>query len=219
MASGWKKDYLRYKYFFLNIFRLYKSKPNFKIYLELLLSLSSIAIFSIYAIRPTVITIIELNKEIKAKGETVLKLKQKTKNLQTASTNLETEAERLFLITQAVPGLANPEVFIKQIEKLAQKDGVSIHRFSSSDVLLIGKKEDIVKSKDLINLQGNVDELPFSISVTGPYLNLSVFLKSTENLRRPIKVDSFAITSSVNDSGKILTLTITGRLPYLYNEE
>lgn len=218
MAVGWKKDYLRYKDFFLNIVRLYKNKPNFKIYLELVLSLSAIVIFSIFAIRPTVITIIELNKEIRAKEETVSKLKQKIKNLQTASITLQSETARLPLITQAVPKLASPEVFIKQIESLAAQEGLSILRFSASDVLIVGKKDDIIKSKDFSNLEGSSDELPFSVSVTGPYLNLFNFLKSSEKLRRPIKVDSFTFSSSVTDSEKVLTLTITGRVPFLFEE-
>jgi len=219
MAIGWKKDYLRYKDFFLNVLRLYKNKPNFKIYLELILSLSAIVIFSVFAIRPTIITVSELNKEIKGKEETVAKLKEKIKNLQTASMNLQKEAGRLSLITQAVPVLASPEILVKQIETLASQEGVIILRFSASDVLLVGKKEDIKKSKDFVSLSGDADELPFSISVTGPYQNLFSFLKSVENLRRPVKVDSFSITSSVTDSSKVLTLTMTGRLPFLYEEK
>ncbi|MDO8341455.1 MAG: type 4a pilus biogenesis protein PilO [Candidatus Woesebacteria bacterium] len=219
MAVGWKKDYLRYKDFFLNVLRLYKNKPNFKIYLELILSLSAIVIFSIFAIRPTIITVSELNKEIKGKEETVAKLKEKINNLQTASVNLQKESSRLSLITQAVPALASPEILVKQIETLASQDGVTILRFSASDVLLVGKKEDIKKSKDFVSLSGDADELPFSISVTGPYQNLYSFLKSVENLRRPVKVDSFSITSSVTDLSKVLTLTITGRLPFLYEEK
>jgi len=219
MALGWRSDYLRYKDFFLNVLRLYKNKPNFKIYLELILSLSAIVIFSIFAIRPTIITVSELNKEIKGKEETVAKLKEKIKNLQTASVNLQKESGRLPLITQAVPALASPEILVKQIETLVSQDGVTILRFSASDVLLVGKKEDIKKSKDFVSLSGDADELPFSISVTGPYQNLYSFLKSVENLRRPVKVDSFSITSSVTDLSKVLTLTITGRLPFLYEEK
>ena len=198
MAVGWKKDYLRYKDFFLNVLRLYKSKPNFKIYLELILSLSAMVIFSIFAIRPTIITIIGLNKEIRGKEETVVKLKQKIKNLQTASMTLQAEANRLPLIIQAVPNLASPEVFVKQIENIASQNGVIILKLSASE---------------------EINELPFSISVTGHYASLSSFLKSVENLRRPVKFDSFAIISSVADLEKVLTLTITGKLPYLYYEK
>lgn len=219
MAIGWKKDYLRYKNFFLNVLRLYKDKPNFKIYLELVFSLFSIIIFMIFAIRPTVITISELNKEIKGKEEVLTKLKEKVANLQTASINLQNEASRLPLINQAIPGLASPEVFIKQIENIASQNGLLVIRFSASDILLVGKKEDIIKSKDFTSLSDDADELPFSVSVSGPYQNLFAFLKIIENLRRPIKVDSFTITSSVSDLGKVLTLTITGRLPFLYEEK
>lgn len=218
MAVGWKKDYLRYKDFFLNILRLYKNKPNFKIYLELILSIFAIVIFSIFAIKPTVITIVELNKEIKGKQETSRKLKLKIQNLQIANTNLQNESSRLYLISQAIPSLANPEIFIKQIENLSVQNGVNLLRLSASDVLLIGEKDSIKKSKDFASLEGNPEELPFSMSVTGPYANLSNFLKSVENLRRPVKIDSITITSSITELEKVLTLTITGRLPFLYEK-
>ncbi len=50
MQTGWKKDYTRYKDFFLNVLNAYNNKPNLKIYLELFLSLTTIVAFSIFAI-------------------------------------------------------------------------------------------------------------------------------------------------------------------------
>jgi len=80
MNDNWKKGYSRYKELFLNTIHLYYSKPNIKIYLELILSITTIICFSLFAIKPTILTIIQLNKEIKSKEETLAKINQKISN-------------------------------------------------------------------------------------------------------------------------------------------
>lgn len=207
MNNGWKKNYLRYKDFFLSVANVYKTKPNLKIYLELILSLSAVLIFSLLAIKPTVLTIIELNKEIKAKQETSLNLKQKIKNLQTANNLMQNELENIMYIHQAIPDNAAPETVIKQVENVAQENSLQILGFSTSEVTLLGKD---AENKKIQN------ELPFTFSARGTYQNIFSFLTTLENLRRPIKFDSFIINSNISEEGKVLVLTITGSVPYLH---
>lgn len=205
MATGWKKDYFRYKDFFLNIVTLYKTRPNLKKYLELILSIFTIGLFAVFAIKPTIITIIELQKQIKEREQTVAELNQKVRDLQTASNVLRSESARLPIILQSVPDRANPETLVKQIESLALENSLAITSFSLSDAVLIGKNE----KKD------TSQELPFSVSLTGSYQNLFAFTKSFQNLRRPVQIDSFAINSSLRENEKVLVLIISGRVPYL----
>lgn len=219
MESGIKKNYTRYREFFLNIWRLYNTKPSLKIYLELILSISTIAVFAVFAIKPTVLTIIDLNKEINAKEESVLKLKQKVKNLQIANNILQTEESKLLLIDQAVPSNPTPETLIKQMETLASQSLVQLLSFSISEVNLVGKKEIKKKSSDLISLPEGSSELSFTFSATGQYINLLNLVKGMENLRRPIKIDSFLLNANVSETNKDLTLTIAGRVPFIYYEK
>lgn len=215
MATNWKTDYLRYKDFFLNVLSMYNSKPNLKIYLELIMSIVTVIVFSTFAIRPTVLTIIELNKEIKGKEETVVKLKQKIRNLQTISDLMQNESENIKYIDQVVPKTASVDILIKQVEQLAIQNSIQILGFSSSDVTLFGKDDEVKKRKEVEALSGNPNELPFTFSATGSYQNIATFINTIENLRRPIKFDSFTINSNTTDQGKILVVTIAGRVPYL----
>lgn len=215
MNNGWKKDYLRYKDFFLNVLNAYNQKPNLKKYLELSLSIITVLIFSVFAIKPTVLTIIELNKEITQKEKTSTVLKLKIKNLQAASNLMRSEAQNIEFINQAVPVTAKPEILIRQIESLSKESSLNVLGLSSSDVTLVGKASDVKKSKDLEALPENANGLPFTFSATGSYQNIFSFIQKIENLRRPIMIDSFVINSSVTDTGKILILTISGRVPFL----
>jgi Tfp pilus assembly protein PilO len=209
MAQGWRKDYLRYKGFFLDILTIYNSRPNLKAYLELILSLGTIVIFSIYAIKPTVLTIVELNNEIKSKENTVLLLTQKISNLKIASNLLQKESQNLEIIDNAVPTGANVEQLVKQIEKIALDNSVAIRNFSSANIFLKGNSDKNVES-----------ELPVSFSITGNYQNLFQFLQTIENLRRPFRIDSFVFNSNITaDNEKFIVLTISGNVPYEYEEK
>lgn len=205
MATGWKKDYFRYKDFFLNIATLYKVKPNLKKYLELIFSIVTIGLFAVFAIKPTVVTIIELQKQIKEREETVASLNQKVRDLQTANTVLQRERNRLPIILESVPDRANPETLVRQVESLTSQNSLTMTSFSLSDAVLIGTN----------NKEGASSELPFSVTVTGPYQNLLSFARDMQNLRRPIQIDSFAINSNLKENEKVLVLIITGRVPYL----
>lgn len=209
MAQGWRKDYLRYKGFFLDILAIYNSKPNLKAYLELILSLGTIIIFSIYAIKPTILTIVELNNEIKSKENTVSLLTQKISNLKIASNILQKESQNLELIDKAIPTGANVEQLVKQIEKIAFDSSVVIRNFSSANIFLKGSSDKKVEN-----------ELPVSFSVTGNYQNLFLFLQTIENLRRPFRIDSFVFNSNITaDNEKFIVLTISGNVPYEYEEK
>jgi Tfp pilus assembly protein PilO len=215
MATGWKKDYFRYKEFFLNVLNLYNTKPNLRIYLELTLSIFTIIIFAIFAIKPTILTVIELNNEIKSKTALVQELNTKIKNLQTAGQILQTNASDLLYLEQALPDTAKPDNLVKQFEVLALESNVKIVGISSSDVIINGKSNDKKKSGDQSSIALNADELAFSISISGDYQSLINYLTKLESLRRPLKIDSIAINSTNTDNGKVISLLINSRTPYL----
>lgn len=215
MATGWKKDYFRYKDFFLNVLSFYNAKPNLRIYLELILSLSTIIVFALFAVKPTVLTIIELTKEIQTKEETSAKLKQKIRNLQTVSNLLQTQSEDIKYVDQAVPQTALPETLVKQIETISKENSLQILGFSASDVTLSGKEIESKKTKKVDSLPNNANEFPFTFSASGTFPNIFSFLTKLEDLRRPVKFDSFILNSNVTEGGKVIVLTITGRVPYL----
>lgn len=216
MEKNWKQNYSRYKGFFLNIITLYNSKPNLKIYFELILSLTTIVVFSIFAIRPTILTIIEINNEIRSKESTLSKLERKIRDLRTASSVLQNESNSLSLLDQAVPNQAELENIISQIETIATSNNVTISGISSTDLVLKGDSSKVKRDNDVVSLPENAQELPLTISVTGEYQGLLSFSKSLEDFRRPFKIDSYSLsaTKAVDDS-QVLTLTIVARAPYL----
>lgn len=219
MEGNWKQNYIRYRQLFLNIWAIYNAKPNLSIYLELVLSILTVGILAYFAIRPTVLTILELNSTITAKEETVAKLEQKVRNLQSANQELVSQASRIELVKQAVPERASPEIFINQISTLSSQSSVNILAISIADVDLVGKNPSAPqKTEEVAKLPTGSEGVKFNISASGDYASLNNFIDLLEKLRRPIKFDGLSINTSLTDSGKILVLSISGRLPFLRTE-
>ncbi len=218
MAQGWKKDYSRYRGFFLNILNAYNTKPNVRVYLELMLSLGTIILFSIFAIKPTILTIIEINNEIKTKEEMLSKLEKKVSDFKIVTSLLQKEKDNLKLVDEAVPSTAELEKVIVQIEAIATSSNVTVSSISSSELILKGTLERKKVEEDFKPLPEGATELPITIAVKGDYVNLLNFTKSLEDLRRPMRIDTYIINKSkAVDETSVLTLTITGRLPYIIN--
>ena len=93
--TDWKKNYVRYRSYFLDIAGRYKERTDIRVYLEILLSLTTISIFSIFALRPTLLTIGGLIKDIEAKKATLVKMDEKMKNLSQAQNLYDQEREKI----------------------------------------------------------------------------------------------------------------------------
>jgi hypothetical protein len=214
MALGWRGSYTRYKEFFLNISALYKKRPDLRAFLEIILSLSTVIIFLLFALKPTVITIISLLQQIKEKQSTLSVLTQKVSDLQVAGNLLQQNQNFIPNINIAVPSRPNPNTLSEQALGLAAKNSASILGVSINQITLMGV--DTSKGVPGIKpLPANAKEMSFSISVRGPFSNLAAFIKDFENLRIVTKIDTFGITSSVTDKGLVIVAIISGRVPYL----
>jgi hypothetical protein len=94
--------------------------------LEIILTLLTVIIFSNFALKPTILTIINLNKEIETKKETIATLDQKSRDLATARNVMNQIASSIPAINQAIPTGPSPEVYIDHIYVLSQENNLSI---------------------------------------------------------------------------------------------
>lgn len=214
MAIGWRSQYQRYRGFYLNILALYKQKADIRAFLEIILSISTIIIFLLFALKPTAITIISLYSEIQEKQKTVAVLNQKINSLSTAGSLLAQNKNFIPDINFAVSDLPRPDLISGQVEALAAKDSVTILGISVEQVTVVGSDQ-TKKTTSLTPLPNNANGMGISISVKGDYPNLVSLLKDIENLRMVTKLDITGISSSVTEKGKSIVAIISGRVPYL----
>lgn len=202
----WNEEYELYRKYIKNISTFYKKRTDVRTYIDLGLSLLTITIFIVFAIRPTAVTIVEKVNELNAKKQTNNQLDAKLDSLSQANDLLLREAERLALLDQAIPLGGNPEDYVVQLDALAGQNGLSVEGMNIEGSPLSVPEEN--------SLTSQIYWFPFSITVAGEYEQLFQYLNQVENLRRPIKIESVAITESTTAP---LQLMLEGQVPYYTN--
>ena len=209
----WRKEYSRYRKYFSDIVSLYQQKEQLRTYLEILLSLATIVVFVLLALRPTVLTISQLLREIREKEDLVAQMNKKIDNLQTAQNLAIQEAVAISLLTSAVPDSPTPETFIRQLEGIAKQRGVRVLGFSVGEAVLFGEEKKATKKDSDEQFPGGGEGVMISVSIAGDYPTLNSFLSDLENLRRPFWFDSL----SINQGEETIVLVVSGRAAFLKN--
>lgn len=215
MATGWRGSYFRYRDLFLNISALYKKRADLRAFLEIVLSIVSVIIFLMFALKPTALTIINLVQQIKEGRATLAALNQKLSDLQKAESLIAQNANYINDINIAVASQPSPDTFAKQIQALAVKNGVSLAGLSVNDITLIGTPKTIRAQENTTPLPEKASEMDYSISVRGNFVNINNFIKDLENMRLISVIDNLTISSSSTDTGRVIVAVVSGRVPYL----
>lgn len=215
MALGWREQYSRYRGYFLNIVNLYKQRADLRAFTEVILSIATIVIFLLFALKPTALTIISLAKEINEKKQTLTTLNQKISDLQKASTIFNQNQTSLNTLDTAVTTQPKPDDISGQIVGLAAKNSVNVLGLSIGQTVLVGKAVNKQQSKDLKPLPENSFEMPVSTSIQGDYQNLIALINDLENLRIATKIDQVGISSSENKGERVIVALISLRVPFI----
>ena len=214
MDTNWRERYARNKNLFTKTLKEYNEKPSLKAYLEIFLSLFTISIFGIFAIRPTVITIGKLIREIQAKEKTIVTMKGKIENLKSAQEIYNKEKDKIELAKMAIPDSPSPQDIIRQIEALSALDSITITSLSTNEIELLTTNPKVDQ-----NLQqgiANENQIIMSMSLRGNYENLSNFINHLEDLRRPIMISSVTFNPNKSTEETTIQVSLDGlTLPYI----
>ncbi len=223
MPAGLRQDQVFYRKYLYNLILIYKNRDDVKMFLEILLSLITVAVFAIFAIKPTFVTIAGLLTEIQSKQETIAIMDQKIQNISAAQQTFEQQREAIVLLQTAVPSKPDPDIYIKQVEGFINKHSLTLEGLSTQDITLIGDEND--QESQAVPLDpDDIPPLPFpqdskivdiTISASGEYQNLQNFLKEIQDLLRPLLIDSTSFDQTTTFSEEKLILTIIGRIPFV----
>lgn len=200
---NWQSESHRYRRYFVDLNKLYQTKKG-RVYTGIVFSLIVIMLFIFFAIRPTLITIAQLVRQIKDQRIVAAALEKKINNLTEAQKNYLTIENDLSLIEEALPQKANLPLLTKQIEALAKQAGIVLVNLRFSEVSL-SKSEPIQDEKI---------EVVFNFNALGEYPNLKKFLSSLTELRRVILVEAFSFQTG-KDEINILSLNLNGKAWFL----
>jgi Tfp pilus assembly protein PilO len=197
--------------------RRYYRMPAVQTSLTLVLSLFVMAFFIAFALRPTILSIVSLRKNITESEKTLKTLETKVNNLQKASVALDSIKPFLPTLNREIPNEgAEYSPLIMAVEALAQENNVQLESESIGSTLLFSR----LISPFTPNRSQNIIVLPFSVRVIGNYTNAYAFLTQLVSLERIILVESVTVSreaSSKNTTG-VVALNISGSTYYLADE-
>ncbi len=183
-------------------------KPVARVSIELILSIIVVVFFAIFAIRPTLITMADLIKEIADKKELDQQMDLKLASLYTAQEQYEQYQAKFYLLDEAIPRQFDVVKSLKKFEKIAGEGELVINQISLAEVpdsiaeeLLNNNFEDYER-----------DFLPINIEVVGYYLQIREFVEKIMDLRQVIIVDQVVIDRRTESSNLSAQLKIS--LPY-----
>lgn len=174
----------------------------------------TVSLFAWYAIRPTLSTILYLKREIADKVEVNQKMEEKISALIEAQGVLSQIEPNLPYLSEALPQQADVVTLFGQLATLAQISQASISSVRTSDVPLGS-----IASPSATRNTGNPSQLPLSVTVTGTYDKLQLFLDGMIDMRRIVSIDSIGFspdkTSGSLLDNSVLQLLIKARSFYI----
>lgn len=197
----------RYSRYFTFIRPVLKNR-QVKTYSSLAFSLIAILIFTIFAIKPTIATILSLRKSIDEQQQILNQLNNKAQNLSQGKENLRKINPAIIdKLNNLLPSKTDPAFLADSLVSTALANNASISGLQFQPVELVGKPTKLSKNATL-------KELSFTFNVSSSYTNLVNILTSLKDNPRLISIDSVTL-NQVSDGP--LVMSVNGRAYFLQN--
>lgn len=179
--------------------------PIIRTYGSTIFTIFVMAIFVFFAIKPTVETILVLQKKLQDSNQVLKQVEEKVGNLSQGRENYENlDPIVKTRINAAIPDTAELKTLIQALEGTAIRYGASISALQIQPHTLDVKVE---------NQVGTISEISFIFNVEGEYQNLVSLLQDLESSSRLISQDSITLIKVSEGGG--LTMSISGKVWYL----
>lgn len=174
-------------------------QEGIKNFITLLLTFAALTFFGIFAINPTLSTIIDLKRQLKDNKFVADQLQKKYTALSTLQQEYGTLTSQLPVVFDAIP--QDPAVFLLtgQIQALAKQSGVTITELRVFEVEIAGKGKTVIKNPSF----------SFALQANGSYEKLLSFANSLSRLNRIVTIESISLSKELRTND--LMLNIRGR--------
>ncbi len=161
-----------------------------KTYSSTVFSLIMITVFSLFAIKPTLSTIVSLQKSIKEQKNLLNQIITKGENLSLGKNNYEQISDKTKTdLIGLVPDSTAVSNLMNTLAEISGDYEASISALQVQPVALRGQPNEI--SKD-----AKVKEIDFTININGSFTKLARFLADLSKLPRLIRVESVGLSKT-----------------------
>lgn len=194
----------RFSRYYVFIKPVLKNK-YFKTYSGLIFGLITIMIFAVFAIKPTIETIISLQKSIEEQNALLQTIKDKSKNLSLARTNYQAiDPSVKTKIHALLPNSPTLPSFVQTLASIAEKEQASMSSLQFQPVDLQAEPKKLSKSSQ-------VTEIPFTVNMQGGFQQLINILNSLSKTTRLITIEQVNFTKPEDG---VLIMSINGKAYY-----
>lgn len=194
-------------------------QENTRIITTLIFTFFALAFFGIFAIKPTITTIIELRKKLADNKLVSEQLNLKIQSLSALQSQYQELNSDLPIVFDAIPQSPHTTQLLSQVLGLARQKNVSVSSIETGQVVLFADQTQAnidqtagqigitqiettqPEENNILPTEDNADNdtLTFTLKADGSYEDLLDFTQSLTKIQRIIKIDSLSINSSSND--------------------
>jgi Tfp pilus assembly protein PilO len=168
-------------------------------YMMLSFTLAALSFFGIFAINPTLTTVVDLKKQIEDDKYIVLQLNTKLANISTLINKYDLLAADLPYVYAAFPQSPQVSPFLGKVYALTQRDNLSVRLLHAYQVELSPPAKAPLGSSSFV----------FSLEAVGTYDNMIQFALDLVHLDRVVTVELFSVSKDAKQEE--LTLNLRGR--------
>lgn len=167
-------------------------------------TIMTITILILFAIKPTVETILVLQKQLANSDEVLQKVTKKANDLSLGKKNYDNLDQNIKdKISLSIPGNTNLKSVIQSLEQVAKNHEASISALTIQPLVIDTKVE---------NQIGTLTEVSFTFNTEGNYNNLIAILQDLKTSIRLISVDNISL-SKPEDA--LIIMSLSGKAYYL----
>lgn len=167
----------------------------------IVLTLCAISFFGFFAIRPTISTILKLQKELSDNQFVFSQLETKIKNLTELRKQYFNLQSDLPTITSAITVQPDVPVLFAQIQSIARTSNITIKKLQNFEVEILRNDKSVSK---------NYYSYSFSIAGIGSFENISKFVLTITNMERVVNIDVLSINNTTDQNSESLGFDIQG---------
>lgn len=179
----------------------YLTPERSKKFFGIILTFCALSFFGFFAIKPTVSTILKLQKDLSDSQFVFDQLEIKIKNLTELRKQYFNLQGDLPIITNAITIQPDVHLLFAQIQSIAQTSNIAIKKLQNSEV-------EIFKNDKSTNK--NYYSYSFTVAGSGSFENILRFVQILTNMERAINIDTFSINNITDQKNESLGFDIQG---------
>lgn len=156
----------------------------------------ALGILGIFAIGPTLSTIVTLKRQLSDSQEIQRQLQEKIANLSSLQQQYNQLSPDLPFVYSAIPATPQAPLFTAQLQTLIQSSNLHITAFRVEEVNMSENKPD----------SGLASSFTFTIQAKGNFEDMTAFVSKVTNMSRIVTIETFSIIKDENQGNLVLSL-------------